>query len=205
MLQAGQRCTATSRAIVVEDVFDEFVSRLTAACSAFRLGDPLDEETDIGPLASYEQFCTVEGYLELAEHEELDPVIGATVSDPEDGYFVAPTIYTDVDPGSRIAREEIFGPVVAVIRARDTEDAIRLANDTEYGLSASLFTRDLRTAVRRARELEAGVIHLNGETAGAEPHVPFGGIKASSSGTREQGGAAREFFTELKTIYLEDL
>jgi alpha-ketoglutaric semialdehyde dehydrogenase len=205
MWSTGQRCTATSRAIVVRDVYDEFLSRLAAQCQALVVGDPLSDTTDVGPLASSAQFGKVTSYLELASREGLTPLLGGEYGDPAQGYFVAPTVYVDVDPGSAIAREEIFGPVVAVIAADDTQDAIRLANDTDYGLSGSIFTEDLRTALRCARELETGMVHLNGETAGAEPHIPFGGVKASSSGTREQGTAAREFFTELKTIYLENL
>jgi aldehyde dehydrogenase (NAD+) len=205
MLSTGQRCTATSRAIVVDDVYDDVVSALVDAASSLVVGDPLDESTDVGPLASQEQFNTVTGYLELAREHRLRVVAGGSASDPAEGYFVQPTIYADVDPSSAIAQEEIFGPVLAVIRATDADDAMRLANDTPYGLSGSIFTRDLRAALRRAHELEVGVVHLNGESAGAEPHVPFGGVKASSSGAREQGKSAREFFTEIKTIYIEDV
>lgn len=203
MWSTGQRCTATSRAIVVEEVYDEVVERLVVAGSALKVGDPLDEGSDVGPTASRSQFETVTEYLDVARTEGLECVLGGTAGAPEDGYFVAPTIYVGVDPASRIATEEIFGPVVAVIRARDAEHAFALANDTEYGLSASVFTTDLSSALRATRELEAGVVHVNGESAGAEPHVPFGGAKASSTGGREQGKAAAEFFTEIKTIYFE--
>jgi aldehyde dehydrogenase (NAD+) len=203
MLSTGQRCTAMSRAIVVDELHDELVDRLVAAAQALRTGDPLDEQTDIGPLASAAQHRTVRGYLELAPTEGAATALGGEAGDGAGGYFVEPTIYTDVDPSSRIATEEIFGPVLCVIRARDADEAIALANDTRFGLSASLFTRDVNDALRLAGEIEAGVVHVNGESAGAEPHVPFGGVKASSGGSREQGMAAREFFTEVKTIYVE--
>ena len=165
----------------------------------------MQESTDVGPLASASQFRTVTEYLELAREDGLTPVVGGDVGDPAEGYFVSPTVYADVDPDSRIATEEIFGPVLAVIRAADEADALRLANATHYGLSGAIFTRDLGAALRCADELEVGVVHVNGESAGAEPHVPFGGMKASGSGPREQGKAAREFFTESKTIYIEDV
>jgi len=205
MLSTGQRCTATSRVIVVDEIYDAVVERLVSAASALVVGDPLQQATDVGPVASRSQFETVAEYLDIAKAEGLTPLCGGEVGDPDEGYFIPPTIYRDVDPAARIAREEIFGPVVGVIRARDTAHAIVLANDTEYGLSASVFTTNLRTAMRASREIQAGVVHINGESAGAEPHVPFGGAKASSVGGREQGKAAAEFFTETKTIYIEDL
>ena len=205
MIATGQRCTATSRAIVVAEHFDEMLDRLVKTSQALVVGDPLDERSDLGPLSSEAQFKKVSGYLERAAADGLEPLIGGGVSDPAQGYFVHPTIFADIDPNHAIATEEVFGPVLAVIRAHDGEEAIRMANDTPFGLSASVFTRDLRTAMRCAGELEAGVVHINGETAGAEPHVPFGGVKGSSSGSREQGKSAREFFTEMKTVYIEDL
>jgi aldehyde dehydrogenase (NAD+) len=203
MLSTGQRCTATSRAIVVGDCYDEFVERLIAAVNALVVGDPLDESTDVGPVASAAQHQTVRSYLEIARREGLRLACGGSASDPADGYYVEPTVYGDVDPGSRVARDEIFGPVLAVIRAANLDDALEIANASEYGLSASVFTRELNVALDFARRIECGVVHINGETAGAEPQVPFGGMKASSSHSREQGKAAVEFFTDVKTIYLE--
>jgi acyl-CoA reductase-like NAD-dependent aldehyde dehydrogenase len=203
MFSTGQRCTATSRSIVVEDVFDAFVERLLVRVEGLRVGDPADDTVDLGPLASADQHRSVLDYLDVARGEGLVAACGGTAGAPEDGYFVDPTVYVDVPPNARIAREEIFGPVLAVIRARDAVHALALANDTEYGLAASVFTRDLAAALDFARRAAAGVVHVNGETAGAEPHVPFGGMKASSSHSREQGRAAREFFTDIKTIYVE--
>jgi aldehyde dehydrogenase (NAD+) len=203
MFSTGQRCTATSRAIVVEEIADRFAEALLARVAALRVGDPADETVDVGPLASAEQYRSVSAALEQARDEGLEAACGGTASAPEEGYFVAPTVYLDVDPGLKTAREELFGPILAVIRARDPEHALALANDTPFGLSASVFTRDLRTALDFAGRMQAGVVHVNGETAGAEPHVPFGGMKGSSSHSREQGKAAREFFTDVKTIYAE--
>jgi aldehyde dehydrogenase (NAD+) len=205
MLSTGQRCTATSRAIVVDDVLDDVVERLVSGATGLVVGDPLDERTDLGPLSSASQHRRVSEYVDMAARDGLTRACGGRVTDPAEGFFVDPTIYVDVDPSIPIATEEVFGPVLAVIRASDAAQAMRLANDTRYGLSASIFTRDLATALRCADTIEAGVVHLNGESAGAEPHVPFGGVKASSSGTGEQGKAAREFFTTTKTIYVEGM
>jgi aldehyde dehydrogenase (NAD+) len=203
MFSTGQRCTATSRAIVVEEIADAFQEKLLARVATLRVGDPADEAVELGPLASAEQHESVRGWLESARAEGLTPAAGGTASPPLEGYFVAPTVYLDVDPASRIACEELFGPILAVLRAPDRDAAIALANDTRFGLSASIFTRDLGAALEFADRIEAGVVHINGETAGAEPHVPFGGMKASSSHSREQGRTAREFFTDVKTIYAE--
>jgi aldehyde dehydrogenase (NAD+) len=202
MWSTGQRCTATSRAIVVEERLEDFTARVVEHVSAMVVGDPLEDGTDVGPLASREQFDTVSGYLARAREEGLEILLGGSPGDPADGFFVEPTIYADPTGGSALSCEEVFGPVLGIIPARDPEHALALANDTEYGLSASVFTSDLASAVRFARGLEAGVVHVNDESAGAEPHVPFGGVKASSSGSREQGRAAMEFFTETKTTYL---
>jgi alpha-ketoglutaric semialdehyde dehydrogenase len=167
MLATGQRCTATSRAIVVGERYAEFVERLLAAVGELVVGDPLDEATDVGPLASATQHQTVRSYLEIARRQRHRLACGGGVSHPADGYFVEPTVYVDVEPNSRIGREEIFGPVLAVMRARDLDEALAIANASEYGLSASVFTADLGAALAFARRIQAGVVHVNGETAGA--------------------------------------
>jgi acyl-CoA reductase-like NAD-dependent aldehyde dehydrogenase len=202
MGQAGQRCTATSRVLVEAPVADELSERLLDAVSSLRLGDPLDEATDVGPVASEARHREVAGYLELAREEGLRLGSGGAALDPSDGCYVEPTVYLDVDPSSRLSREEIFGPVVCLTTASDLTEAIELADDTPYGLSASVFTTSLAASFEFTRRIRAGVVHVNNETTGAEPHVPFGGMKASSLHSREQGRAAREFFTETKTVYL---
>jgi alpha-ketoglutaric semialdehyde dehydrogenase len=204
MMSTGQKCTATSRAIVVGDAGDAFASRLLDRVRSLRVGDPLDPEVDIGPLSSREQFENVLAYLDVARDEGHRLATGGSpLKTGGDGYFVEPTVYLDVDPASRIGREEIFGPVLGVMRAASLEEALAIANSVEFGLSASIFTRDLREAFEFIDEIEAGIVHVNSETAGAEPQVPFGGYKASSSHSREQGKAARDFYTQIKTVYLD--
>ena len=205
MASTGQKCTATSRALVTPGVADRFIERLLAAVGEQRIGDPLDPETTLGPLVSRAQFDRVATYLDLAASENHALLAGGEAeSDPDEaGYFVKPTVYGDVDPDSRIAHEEIFGPVLGVIPAGSIDEAIEVANGVDFGLSASIFTRDLGAAMRFAREVEAGVVHVNSETAGAEPQVPFGGMKASSSHSREMGPQAAEFYTDVKTVYVD--
>jgi aldehyde dehydrogenase (NAD+) len=203
MLSSGQKCSATSRAIVHSAIAAKFVERLVARVGALSVGEPLDGATDLGPVVSEAQLGRVESYFAVAQDEGHDCVAGGTpVRGPDGGYFVAPTVYLGVTPESRIGREEIFGPVIGVMEADNPTEAFSAANDTVYGLSASLYTRDLAAAMRFVREVQAGVVHINSETTGAEPHVPFGGMKGSSSHSREQGKAAREFYTDTKTVYL---
>lgn len=204
MMSTGQKCTATSRAIVVGGAGDRFIPRLLDRVRSLRVGDPLDPEVDIGPLSSREQLDTVLGYLDVARDEGHTLAAGGGALETESGgYFVEPTVYLDVDPGSRIGREEIFGPVLGVLQASGLQQALEIANSVEFGLSASIFTRDLRRAFEFIDSVEAGIVHVNGETAGAEPQVPFGGYKASSSHSREQGKAAAAFYTQVKTVYLD--
>ncbi|MCZ7590411.1 MAG: aldehyde dehydrogenase family protein [Gaiella sp.] len=203
-LSAGQKCTATSRVIIDQAVFEPFAERLAQRAVEWPLGDALDPTTKVGPLASDQQLQTVLGYLETARTERASIVAGGDRNDDlGSGYFVRPTVLTDVDPTSTIVREEIFGPVAALLAADSYEDAVEIANDTPFGLSASVFTNDLDSALRFARDIRAGVVKVNQESAGLEYHVPFGGTKGSSSGSREQGKAAREFYTEWKTIYID--
>jgi acyl-CoA reductase-like NAD-dependent aldehyde dehydrogenase len=206
MLSTGQKCTATSRVIVHRDVLDAFRDRLTAKASSLKVGDGMKPETYMGPLVSADAEKTVLDYIETGKREGARLLTGGTKltgGEYDHGYFVAPTVFDGVRPDMRIAQEEIFGPVVAVLEARDFDEATAMANDTRFGLSASVMTRDLGLAMRFVREIEAGIVHVNSQTAGAEPQVPFGGFKASSSGSREQGKAAREFFTQIKTVYLD--
>lgn len=208
MLSSGQKCTATSRAIVQRERLNEFRDRLVARAQSLKVGDGMQADTYMGPLVSAEAERTVLNYIEVGKAEGARLLTGGhklSGDEYERGYFVAPTVFDRVSPDMRIAQEEIFGPVVSLIEARDFDEALRLANHTRFGLSASVFTRDLNLALRFVREIEAGVVHVNSQTAGAEPQAPFGGFKSSSSGSREQGKAAREFFTQIKTVYLDPL
>lgn len=202
-LSAGQKCTATSRVIVERPVLDPLAERLGRLAQAFRLGDPLDPDTTVGPLASRHQLERVNGYLELARADGGEVVAGGGDAELDGGYFVRPTVLAGLPADSAVVRDEIFGPVAALLPADSYDEALALANDTPYGLCATVFTRSLSLALRFARDARAGVVKINQESAGLELQAPFGGTKASSSGSREQGKAAREFFTEWKTVYVD--
>jgi acyl-CoA reductase-like NAD-dependent aldehyde dehydrogenase len=203
-LSAGQKCTATSRVIVEQAVMDEFSERLVDLATSWKLGDPLEPDTRIGPLVSAEQLETVMGYLEQAQVDGGQVLAGGDrPADLGAGYYVRPTILQNLPTHSRVVREEIFGPVAALLPASSYKEAIALANDTPFGLSASLFTRDLGKALRFANDIQFGVVKINQESAGLEFQVPFGGMKGSSSGPREQGKVARDFFTQWKTVYMD--
>ena len=203
-LSAGQKCTATSRVIVDRPVHDELAARVAELAGSWTLGDPLDEETKVGPLVSDAQLETVLGYLDRAREERATVHAGGARAEKlGEGYFVEPTVLSGLSAESVVVRDEIFGPVAAFLPADGYEHAVALANDTPFGLTAALFTRDLGTALRFTREIRAGVVKVNQETAGLEFHVPFGGMKDSSSGSREQGKVARDFFTEWKTVYVD--
>ncbi|MBX6753120.1 MAG: aldehyde dehydrogenase family protein [Thermorudis peleae] len=202
----GQKCTATSRVIVLEPVLKAFTEKLVERARSLRVGPGIRPDTYMGPLVSEDQREKVLQYIEIGKQEGAKLLTGGTALSEGEyayGYYVAPTVFADVEPQMRIAQEEIFGPVVGILRARTLDEAIAIANSVRYGLSASIVTRDIRKAFYFAREIEAGVVHINSETAGAEPHVPFGGMKESSSFSREQGRAAMEFFTQVKTVYLD--
>jgi aldehyde dehydrogenase (NAD+) len=174
---------------------------MLAAVEALTVGDGARDGVHIGPLVSEPQRDRVLSYLDVAREEGHELLTGGSPGDGP-GWFVRPTLYAHVDPSSRIGQEEIFGPVLGLMRADGLEQALEIANSVDFGLSASLFTRDLAAALAFAREAEVGVVHVNSETAGAEPHAPFGGMKGSSSHSREQGKAAVHFFTETKTVYI---
>ncbi|MFN8160986.1 MAG: aldehyde dehydrogenase family protein [Solirubrobacterales bacterium] len=210
MLSTGQRCTATSRVYVERSVAPRFRELLAEKAEALEVGDPFEEATDVGPLGSAEQLATVGGYLEIADREgaavltgELSPA--ALGPQAPGDCFVRPTVLSGVDPGSALLREEIFGPVLVVEEIGGFEEGIAAANDTEFGLSSTVFTSSISRATEFIRRTESGVVHVNRETAGVEPHVPFGGVKGSSSMSREQGKAARQFFTTSKTVYLRSV
>ncbi len=203
-LSAGQKCTATSRVIVEQSVLGDFQDRLVALVEGWKLGDPLDTATRVGPVVSHDQMETVTGYLDAGAKEGGRVLTGGKrATNLGDGYYIQPTVITDLSRESRVAREEIFGPVAAIVPAASFDEAVKLANDTPFGLTSSLFTTDLSRALQFANEIHTGVVKINQESAGLEYQVPFGGMKESSSGSREQGKAAREFFTQWKTVYLD--
>jgi acyl-CoA reductase-like NAD-dependent aldehyde dehydrogenase len=205
MMSTGQKCTATSRAIVDRHIAAEFTDRLAQRIGALTVGNGLDGATQVGPLINAAAADSVASQVEAARSEGTELLVGGNRLDGDlaRGHFVAPALFNDVSPSSRLGQDELFGPVLGVIPVDGMDEAISVANDVRYGLSASLFTRDLTRAMRFVQEIQAGIVHVNSETAGAEPQVPFGGYKGSSSYSREQGKAAREFFTQIKTVYLD--
>lgn len=201
---AGQKCTATRRAIVDRAVADSLCERICARVGGLVVGDPFDSETSVSALIDGDAVTAFEGAVEGAVAAGGTVIAGGarlTEGELEYGNFVAPTVIHGVAPGSELAREEVFAPLLGVIEVNGYEQALAVANEVRYGLSASLFTRDLGHARRFAAEIEAGVLHVNSQTAGADVHVPFGGSKESGYGPREQGRAAREFFSESTTVY----
>jgi acyl-CoA reductase-like NAD-dependent aldehyde dehydrogenase len=202
---AGQRCTATSRLILHEAICNEMIERLVSAAKAMKIGDPLDPDIDIGPVCSEEQEKKILDYIGIGQKEEAELITGGrklTASLYDKGFFVEPTIFR-ARHGMRITKEEIFGPVLSVIEVKDYEEAVRVANDVEYGLSSSIYTNNLQTAYRAVDELEAGIVYVNAPTIGAEVHLPFGGVKNTGNGTREAGSTAIEEFTEIKTVFVD--
>ena len=202
----GQRCTATSRAIVEEPIYDEFMEQLIDRTSKLKIGEGIDPAVDVTPLASESQFDTVTGYIGIGTEEGARLVYGGNALSGgiyDDGYYVEPTIFTDVDPSMRIAQEEIFGPVLTVFKAKDLKEAIEISNNVKFGLSSSVYTRDLTQAFEYVDTVEAGMVHINSPTLGGEVHLPFGGLKSSGVGHREQGVAAVEFFSEVITVYVD--
>lgn len=200
----GQRCTATSRAIVLSSVADAFVEQVAALAARVRPGHPLDPGTTMGPSISARQLDKVLSYMAIGDGEG-ERVIGggrATEGDLARGYFPLPTLYDHVSQSARIASEEIFGPVLSVIRVRDLDEAIAAANAVPYGLTGSIFTRDISQAFKVIRHLETGMMHINNPTIGGEAHLPFGGIKATGVGPKEMGPDAWRFYAEDKTIYI---
>ena len=201
----GQSCTATSRAIVHEEVYDEFVDSITAYAESIDVG-PGPEDPGMGPHISRDELESTLEYIDIGSNEGATLETGGSQLSGEQydhGYFVEPTVFSDVANDMQIAQEEIFGPVLSVIKVADFEDAVAVANDVEFGLSASIVTQDLSEANRFVDEIEAGVAKVNEKTTGLELHVPFGGYKKSSTNTyREQGDAGLDFFTTTKTVYL---
>ena len=202
----GQRCTATSRVIVEEEIADEFVEMLAERARKLKVGNGLTAGIDMGPAVDKSQLETDLRYISIGREEGALVVCGGNrlqEGDHEHGYFVEPTVFDHVTTGMRVAQEEIFGPVVSVIRVADFEEALEAANSVRYGLSSSIFTSDTTTAFRFVDGIEAGIVHINSGTPGGEAQVPFGGMKDTGVGQREQGSNAIDFFTEVKSVYVD--
>lgn len=196
---AGQKCTATSRIIVEQAIYDEFSEKLRDEVNGLYVSMATDPQSYLGPVASASQYSSVMKYVQMAHDEARSVVEGTAQIDPASGHYVMPLVVDGVDSTHPLVTEEIFGPVATLVRAHDFEDAIRVCNSSMYGLSASVFTQDLRKGLRFLDEAEAGMVRVNQETAGVEYQAPFGGMKMSSSHTREQGQAALDFYSQVKT------
>jgi acyl-CoA reductase-like NAD-dependent aldehyde dehydrogenase len=202
----GQRCTATSRIIVQKGVYQQFVDEFVSRAKRLKVGNGLDEDVEMGPAINKNQLETDLKYVEIGREEGAKMLCGGNRLDEGDykyGYFMEPTVFGDVDPKMRIAQEEIFGPVVSIIPCDNLEHAIDIANDIQYGLSSSLYTKDVNRAFAAMRDLYAGISYINAPTIGAEVHLPFGGTKATGNGHREGGIGAIDFYTEWKAIYVD--
>jgi acyl-CoA reductase-like NAD-dependent aldehyde dehydrogenase len=203
---SGQRCTAASRVIVQDGVYERLQSKLVAAAERMRLGPGWEDDTDVGPVINKRALEKIHSYTGIGKDEGAKLLTGgevATGNGLDKGFFYRPTIFGDVDPQMRVAQEEIFGPTTALIRVRDVDEAIRVSNGIKFGLSSSIFTRDVNKAFRAMRDLEAGITYINAGTIGAEVHLPFGGTKDTGNGHREAGQAALDVFTEWKSIYVD--
>ncbi|MEW5323667.1 alpha-ketoglutaric semialdehyde dehydrogenase GucD [Geobacillus thermoleovorans] len=202
----GQKCTATSRVFIEREVYEPFKEKLLERVKQLKIGNGMDADTWMGPCASESQLNTVLSYIEKGKAEGAKLIYGGnrcTEGELANGFYVEPTIFEDVNLHMTIAREEIFGPVLALIKVESVEEAIELANDTEYGLSASIYTKNIGNILEFIKDIEAGLVKVNAETAGVEFQAPFGGMKQSSSHSREQGQAAIEFFTTIKTVFVK--
>ena len=203
---SGQRCTAASRVIVHEQVYGELQNRLVARAEAMRLGPGWEPDTDVGPVVNRAALEKIHSYTEIGSGEGAKLLTGgeiATEGELAKGFYYRPTIFAGVDPQMRIAQEEIFGPTTALIPVKDFDEAIRVCNGIDFGLSSSIFTRDVNRAFRALRDLETGITYVNAGTTGAEVHLPFGGTKDTGNGHREAGQAALDVFTEWKSIYVD--
>ena len=202
----GQRCTATSRLILHQDIHDKFLNMLIGKVKKLKLGYGLNSGVDVGPLINESQLKTVEQYVEIGTSEGAEVAIGGkreTSNGCDKGWFFQPTVLRKVERTMRVAKEEIFGPVLSTIKVKSIEEAISVANDTTYGLSSSIYTQDINNAYLAIRDVKAGITYINAPTIGAEAHMPFGGVKGTGNGHREGGWTAFEIFTEWKTVYVD--
>ncbi|HUQ16452.1 MAG TPA: aldehyde dehydrogenase family protein, partial [Candidatus Saccharimonadales bacterium] len=203
---SGQRCTAASRVITHRGVSNEVIDKLVGRAKKLKMGHGLDAGTDLGPVVSAEAQQKIHGYVGVAEKEGATVAAGGRI--PTEGalgkgFFHEPTVLIDVKPNMRVAQEEIFGPVTAVIEVKDIDEAIRVLNSTKYGLSCSVYTRNVNNAFRFMRDVETGLVYVNAGTIGAEIQLPFGGMKSTGNGHREAGRAALDAYSEWKSIYID--
>ncbi len=203
---SGQRCTATSRVVIHKKVYKKFTEQFKTVASRLRMGDGLKKETDVGPVINESQFRKILNYIEVGKKEGATLILGGKVYQKGNcakGFFIEPTIFGDAKPQMRIAQEEIFGPVVTLIKAEDLEDAIRIVNGTSYGLSSAIYTQDVNSSAIAERDLESGIVYINASTIGAEIQLPFGGVKESGYGRKEAGGrgGALDTYSRWKVIY----
>jgi aldehyde dehydrogenase (NAD+) len=202
----GQRCTACSRLIIEDGVYDTLLGKLVPRAEKLRLGNGLDPTTDVGPVVNRAALEKIARSVEIGIKEGAKLLCGGEIAKEgalSQGFFFKPTIFGDVKPSMRIFQEEIFGPVLSVVKAKDYDEAIALANNTTYGLSSAIYTQDVNKAHRAVEDLEAGITYINSGTIGAEVHLPFGGVKNTGNGGREAGLAAIDEYTEWKTVYID--
>ncbi len=202
----GQRCTATSRLLLHEKIHDKFIEMLVRRVERLRIGNGNDAGVDIGPVINAEQMQRILDYIELGKQEGATCIIGGTrltENGLAKGFFIAPTIFINVKPEHRIAQEEIFGPVLSVLKFKTFEEAVKILNSVRYGLSSSLYTHNINLAFQAIRDFEAGITYINAPTIGAEAHLPFGGVKETGNGHREGGWQVYDFFSETKTVYVD--
>ncbi len=202
----GQRCTATSRVIAQKKVAGEFAERMAERARALKIGNGLDESVEMGPCVNEAQRRTVASYVEIGVKEKARLLTGGNVCRGgafDKGWFHEPTIFMDVRRDMRIAREEIFGPVLSILPVEDLDEAIEVANDVEYGLSGAIFTRDVNAAFRAMRDVDVGIFYVNSSTIGAEVQLPFGGMKRTGNGHREAGSQVLDIFSEWKSVYID--
>lgn len=204
---AGQRCTATSRIVVHKKIYKQFAAKFVEKAKALRVGDGLNAATDVGPVINQNAVNKIIGYIEIGKKEDRAKLVCGgeqiTAGAHGHGFFIQPTIFTDVAPDMRIAQEEIFGPVTAIIPCDSLDNAVEIANNVRYGLSASIFTKDVNQAFAAMNELYTGIVYINAPTIGAEVHLPFGGTKATGNGHREAGTQVLDIFTEWKSVYVD--
>ncbi len=195
-----------SPAVVVEKIADEFVQKIVERAKKLRIGDGADSTTEMGPIVDEKQFQNVLKYIDIGREDGAELLCGgkrAAGENLENGFFVEPTVFDCVTPEMRVAQEEIFGPVLSVLRVKDFDEAMLVANDSQYGLTSSIFTNDPNLIFRFVNEIETGMTHINSPTTGGEAHIPFGGVKMTGIGAREQGSTALDFYTELKVVYVD--